>query len=156
MGRRVPNPALAAVGNTGEAWSAGAPQHAAGARRSTPPESSTRSRVRPRRRGNRRPGALSRARHGTRSDRPVSVPSRRPEQKREPASPATSRILPMQLRIGDRLVDETGEWEVVSQVKAEFTKALALKSQIRRAGVVQLAPTDADGTLGTMTKDTRF
>ena len=49
-----------------------------------------------------------------------------------------------------------GAREPWPQVKAEFTKALALKSQIRRAGVVQLAPTDADGTLGTMTKDTRF
>ena len=33
----------------------------------------------------------------------------RPEKKR---GPSTRRILPMQLRIGDRLVDEAGEWEV--------------------------------------------
>jgi hypothetical protein len=69
-----------------------------------------------------------------------------------------------QLRVGDRLADETGEYEVIgrayatnggkdvhvrvlrvmlqtrwsaeawSQVRVEFRKALALRSQIRRAG----------------------
>lgn len=39
----------------------------------------------------------------------------RPEKKREPAQPATRRVLPMELRIGHRLVDETGEWEVVGR-----------------------------------------
>ena len=34
----------------------------------------------------------------------------RPEKKPEPR--ATIRVLPMQLKVGDRLVDETGEWEV--------------------------------------------
>src|SRR2546428_10063137 len=48
-------------------------------------------------------------------DGPTRMAKSRPQKKREPAAPATSRILPMQLRIGDRLVDETGEWEVVSQ-----------------------------------------
>jgi len=37
----------------------------------------------------------------------------RPEKKSEPAQPATRRVLPTELRIGDRLVDETGEWEVI-------------------------------------------
>ncbi len=36
----------------------------------------------------------------------------RPEKKREPEQPATRRVLPMELQIGDRLIDETGEWEV--------------------------------------------
>jgi len=31
---------------------------------------------------------------------------------RQPASSSTTRVLPMQLKVGDRLVDETGEWEV--------------------------------------------
>ena len=31
----------------------------------------------------------------------------RPEKKREPAAPATSKILPMELRVGDRFADET-------------------------------------------------
>jgi len=52
----------------------------------------------------------------------------RPEKKRGPASPATSRILPMQLRIGDRLVDETGEWEVVSQ---PYTTAGGKNARVR-------------------------
>ena len=29
-----------------------------------------------------------------------------------PASSSTTRVLPMQLKVGDRFVDETGEWEV--------------------------------------------
>jgi len=36
----------------------------------------------------------------------------RPEKKRESAGSADQRVLPMELQIGDRLVDETGEWEV--------------------------------------------
>jgi hypothetical protein len=32
-----------------------------------------------------------------------------------PALPAT-RVLPMQLRLGDRIVDETGEWEVIGRM----------------------------------------
>src|SRR5437870_3767054 len=52
----------------------------------------------------------------------------KPEQKREresrqpefpetkaPAPTATTRVLPMQLQIGDRLADETGEWEVIGR-----------------------------------------
>src|SRR5947209_5560135 len=30
-----------------------------------------------------------------------------------PATSTTSRVLPMELQIGDRLVDENGEWEVI-------------------------------------------
>jgi hypothetical protein len=40
---------------------------------------------------------------------------RRPEKKREPAQPATRRVLSMELQVGDRFSDETGEWEVVGQ-----------------------------------------
>jgi len=39
----------------------------------------------------------------------------RPEKKREPAPAATSRVLPMELQIGDRLTDETGEWEIIAR-----------------------------------------
>ena len=38
----------------------------------------------------------------------------RPE-KSEPAAPTISKILPMELRVGDRLADETGEWEVIGR-----------------------------------------
>jgi len=37
----------------------------------------------------------------------------RPEKKPEPAANATTRVLTMELRIGDRITDETGEWEVI-------------------------------------------
>jgi hypothetical protein len=38
----------------------------------------------------------------------------RPFKKREPQSPGDPKILPMELRVGDRLADETGEWEVIA------------------------------------------
>jgi len=34
---------------------------------------------------------------------------------RQSASSSTTRVLPMQLKVGDRLADETGEWEVTVQ-----------------------------------------
>jgi len=39
----------------------------------------------------------------------------RPAKKPEPAPPAARRILPMELRVGDRLTDETAEWEVIGR-----------------------------------------
>ena len=33
---------------------------------------------------------------------------------RAPAASSETRVLPMQLQVGDRLVDEAGEWEVAS------------------------------------------
>ena len=39
----------------------------------------------------------------------------KPEKKGEPAGPAPTTALPMQLRIGDRLTDETGEYEVIGR-----------------------------------------
>jgi len=38
----------------------------------------------------------------------------RPQRKLEPRA-ADSKILPMELRVGDRLANETGEWEVIGQ-----------------------------------------
>ena len=32
-----------------------------------------------------------------------------------PLPPGTTRILPMQLQIGDRLADETGDWEMIGR-----------------------------------------
>jgi len=37
------------------------------------------------------------------------------EKKSEPTAPAERRVLPMELRVGDRLTDETGEWEVIGR-----------------------------------------
>jgi hypothetical protein len=39
----------------------------------------------------------------------------RREKKREPTATAERRVLPMELQVGDRLADETGEWEIVSR-----------------------------------------
>ena len=38
-----------------------------------------------------------------------------PEKKRKPQAAADPKILPMELRVGDRLADETGESEVIGQ-----------------------------------------
>jgi len=37
----------------------------------------------------------------------------RPEKKRAPQAAADTKILPMELQVGDRLSDETGEYEVI-------------------------------------------
>ena len=39
----------------------------------------------------------------------------RREKKPGPDQPATRRVLPTQLQVGDRLADETGEWEVTGR-----------------------------------------
>ena len=39
----------------------------------------------------------------------------RPEKKDQPGTPAERRVLPMELQVGDRLADETGEWEVTGR-----------------------------------------
>jgi hypothetical protein len=38
----------------------------------------------------------------------------RPEKKSEPTTPAITKTLPMELRVGDRLANETGGWEVIA------------------------------------------
>jgi hypothetical protein len=40
---------------------------------------------------------------------------KRPAKKPEAASPAALRVLPMELQIGDRLTDETGEYEAIGR-----------------------------------------
>jgi len=37
----------------------------------------------------------------------------RPSKNREPQAAGDTKILPMELRVGDRLANETGEWEVI-------------------------------------------
>jgi hypothetical protein len=39
----------------------------------------------------------------------------KPEKKPAAATPAPPLVLPMDLQVGDRLTDETGEWEVASR-----------------------------------------
>ena len=45
-----------------------------------------------------------------RARREKQLPEKKSEKKLAP--PATLRVLPMELEIGDRLADETGEWQV--------------------------------------------
>ena len=44
-----------------------------------------------------------------------SLPGTREPAAREPARASVKRLLPMQLQIGDRLTEETGEWEVANR-----------------------------------------
>ncbi len=53
---------------------------------------------------------------------------RRPEKKSEPSAPTTRRVLPMELQIGDRLSDETEEWEVIGQ---PYTTAGGKNARVR-------------------------
>jgi hypothetical protein len=48
---------------------------------------------------------------------PLPMVKPRPEKKRQeaPGQPAEQRVLSTQLQVGDRLVDETGTWEVSSR-----------------------------------------
>jgi hypothetical protein len=39
----------------------------------------------------------------------------RPDKKTEPPKPAEQRVLPMHLKLGDRLVDASGEYEVIGR-----------------------------------------
>jgi hypothetical protein len=39
----------------------------------------------------------------------------RPRPEKQPTEPTEARILPMQLQLGDRPTDETGEYEVIGQ-----------------------------------------
>jgi hypothetical protein len=64
----------------------------------------------------------------------------RAEMKREPTSPAERRVLPMELQVGDRLADETGEWEVIAR---PYTTAGGKDARVRvqrvgKPGVTEL------------------
>jgi hypothetical protein len=73
-------------------------------------------------------------------------PAKKPDKQLDlpPAPPASSaattrRVLPMQLHIGDRLADETGEWEVVGR---PFTTAGGKNAHVRLQRVNQPGGTD--------------
>jgi hypothetical protein len=56
-----------------------------------------------------------------------------PPKPRAPASADSTRVLPMDLKVGDRLVDETGEWEVVSRPYTSAAGKLA-SVHVRKVG----------------------
>ena len=61
----------------------------------------------------------------------------RPEKKPESTPPTTRRVLPMELQVGDRFSDETGEWEVVAHpyMGAGGKIAYARVNRVRPANV---------------------
>ena len=61
------------------------------------------------------------------------------EKKREPTAPTASEVLPMELQVGDRFVDETGEWEVTGR---PFTTAAGKNAHARVRKVSQPELTD--------------
>jgi len=64
---------------------------------------------------------------------------RRSEKKSEPSAPAERRVLPMELQIGDRITDETGEWEVIGR---PYTTAGGETAHVRVQRVGQADVTD--------------
>ena len=58
---------------------------------------------------------------------------------RAPVSSGATRVLPMDLQVGDRLVDETGEWEVVGR---PYTTAGGKTARVRVQKVGQPDVTD--------------
>src|SRR5947199_7046524 len=57
----------------------------------------------------------------------------RPEKKPEPAAPGTTRILPIQRQLGDRVTDATGEWEVITRPYVSAGGKLA-SAHVRKIG----------------------
>jgi len=57
----------------------------------------------------------------------------RPEKKPELAAPGTTRILPIQLQLGDRVTDATGEWEVITRPYVSAGGKLA-SAHVRKIG----------------------
>src|SRR3989442_9311987 len=67
-----------------------------------------------------------------------SRPAKKPEKQLDLPAPAlstTTRVLPMQLKPGDRMTDSTGEWEVVEQ---PFTTARPARASSSRPSKTKL------------------
>jgi hypothetical protein len=61
----------------------------------------------------------------------------RPKPEKKPAAAESVRVLPMELRIGDRFADETGgEWEVISRPYSSAGGKL-VSAHVRRAGTAR-------------------
>ncbi len=57
----------------------------------------------------------------------------KPEKKPEPPPLVIHQLRPMELQIGDRLTDETGEWEVISRPYASAEGKIA-SAHMRKVG----------------------
>ena len=55
-------------------------------------------------------------------------PEKKPEPEKSATAGATRRVLPMELQIGDRLTDETGEWEIIGR---PYTSAQGKNAHVR-------------------------
>jgi hypothetical protein len=64
----------------------------------------------------------------------------RPERKSEPETPTERRVLPMQLQVGERIVDETGEYEVIGRpyTTAGGKGARARVQRVGKPGVTEI------------------
>ena len=80
------------------------------------------------------------------SDRPQLPGTREASPSASTTAPPTAtRILPMQLQVGDRISDETGEWEVVNR---PHTMAGAKSAHVRvHAWISRRSPRSARGVL---------
>jgi len=61
----------------------------------------------------------------------IDAADAKPKPEKKPAAraaPATIRVLPRELRVGDRLVDETGEWEIIGR---PYTTAGGKNARVR-------------------------
>src|SRR5215831_6816518 len=71
--------------------------------------------------------------------RPAKKPEKQLDLPSAPSRPPTAKVLPMQLRIGDRIKDETAEWKVVGR---HFTTANGKNAHVRVQRVGQPGATD--------------
>jgi hypothetical protein len=66
-------------------------------------------------------------------------PAKKPEPEKPANARATLRVLPMDLQVGDRVADESGEWEVIGR---PFATAGGKNAHARVRKVAQPALTD--------------
>jgi hypothetical protein len=69
----------------------------------------------------------------------------RPEKKPDPSKPPTAQVLPMNLRLGDVLVDEVAEWRVIGRpYSSSGGKVLNIRVEsVKQSGVIQMRAFDA-------------
>ena len=68
-----------------------------------------------------------------------------PEKKPDPTKPPTVQVLPMNLRLGDVLVDEVAEWRVIGRpYSSSGGKVLNIRVEsVKQPGMIQMRAFDA-------------